>query len=54
MKRKHYTLNVCSRGKYLFSESLNVPRDEVDGNIEIRGRKNVHSRIVFHDKNSKV
>jgi hypothetical protein len=36
-----HTLNVCSRGTqflFCFPESLNVSRDEVEGNIEIRGK----------------
>ena len=36
------TLNDWSRGEQwiLFPENLNVSRDEVEGNIEIRGKQN--------------
>ena len=38
---KHLTLNDWSRGEQwiLFPENLNVSRDEVEGNIEIRGKQ---------------
>ena len=43
MKMEPYlTLNDWSRGEQwiLFPENLNVSQDEVEGNIEIQGKKN--------------
>ena len=39
---EHLTLNDWSQGEQwiLFPENLNVSRDEVEGNIEIRGKQN--------------
>ena len=39
---KHLTLNDWSRGEQwiLFPEKLSVSREEVEGNIEIRGKQN--------------
>ena len=39
---QHLTLNDWSRGEQwiLFPSNLNVSRDEVEGNIEIRGKQN--------------
>ena len=42
VKISYLTLNDWSRGEQwiLFPENLNVSRDEVEGNIEIRGKQN--------------